>query len=114
MMTPHPTLRFSDIFPRHKQSLRPRKGSPRLYLTYNGRAALYQLLLSLPRETRDIVLLPAFHCTALVEPVVRAGFRPVFYRIKKDLTIDVEDLRAKSSSRDALIIVVHFFGFPAD
>jgi dTDP-4-amino-4,6-dideoxygalactose transaminase len=72
------------------------------------------LLLSLPKERRDIVLLPAFHCVALVEPVVRAGYHTVFYRIRPDFTIDVEDLRSKCSSRDALIVVVHFFGFPAD
>jgi hypothetical protein len=49
-----------------------------------------------------------------VEPVVRAGYEPVFYRIMSDFTIDLEDLRSKCSSRDALIVVVHFFGFPAD
>jgi hypothetical protein len=72
------------------------------------------LLLSLPKETRDIVLLPAFHCVALVEPVLRAGYRAVFYRVRPDFTIDLEDLNSKCSLRDALIVVIHFFGFPAD
>jgi len=113
MFTPHPTLRFSDILPLHKQKLHP-QFSQRLYLTYNARSALYQLLLSLPKKTRDTVLLPAFHCVALVESVLRAGYRAVFYRITADFAIDLEDLRSKCSTRDALIVVVHFFGFPAD
>jgi perosamine synthetase len=114
MVTPHPTLRFSDIFPPHKQSLCAQCSPNELHLTYSARGALYQLLLSLPREARDVVLLPAFHCTALVEPVVRAGYRIVFYRVRPDFAIDLEDLCSKCSSRDALILVVHFFGFPAD
>jgi perosamine synthetase len=114
MMPSHPTLRFSDIFPRHKQSLHAQHSPNELHLTYNARGALYQLLLSLPKEVRDVVLLPAFHCTALVEPVVRAGYHAVFYRVRPNFTIDLEDLRSKCSSRDALIVVVDFFGFPAD
>lgn len=114
MSTPHPTLRFSEVIPSSRQSLADHHAPSRLYLTYNARAALYQLLLSLPREARNAVLLPAYHCTALVEPVVRAGFQPIFYRIDSDFSIDIEDLHAKISPSVALTVVVHFFGFPAD
>jgi perosamine synthetase len=114
MMPPHPTLRFCDIHTRRKQNFRTHYASGKLLLTYNARGALFQLLLSLPKTTRDTVLLPAFHCVALVEPVVRAGYRAAFYGVRQDFSIDLEDLKAKCSSRDALIVAVHFFGFPTD
>ena len=114
MMPSHPTLRFSDIVPRRGHSLHAQHSPNELRLTYNARGALYQLLLSLPKGTRDVVLLPAFHCVALVEPVLRAGYRPVFYRVRPNFTIDPEDLLSKCSARDALIVVVNFFGFPAE
>lgn len=114
MMPSHPTLRFSDIFPRHKNSLYAQHSPNELRLTYNARGALYQLLLSLSKAARDVVLLPAFHCMALVEPVLRAGYRAVFYRLRTNFTVDLEDLSSKCSARDALIVVVNFFGFPAD
>jgi perosamine synthetase len=114
MMAPHQTLRFCDIRAQHKQSFRTHYASGKLLLTYNARGALFQLLRSLPKTTRDTVLLPAFHCLALVEPVVRAGYRAAFYRIRPDFSIDLEDLKAKCSSRDALIVAVHFFGFPTN
>jgi len=113
MISPHPALCFSDIFPPHAQSLHGQNAPHDLYLTYNARGALYQLLLSLPKKAGDTVLLPAYHCTALVEPVIRAGYRAAFYRIKPDFGIDELDLQAKISTRVALTIVVHFFGFPA-
>lgn len=114
MISPHPTLCFSDVFPPHTHSLRGQNSPHDLYLTYNARGALYQLLLSLPKEAGDTVLLPAYHCMALVEPVVRAGYQAAFYRITPDLEIDELDLRNKISTRVALTIVIHFFGFPVE
>lgn len=114
MISPHPTLRFSDVFPRHAQSLRRQHAPHTVYLTYNARGAFYQLLMSLPKGARDTVLLPAFHCTALIEPVIRAGYKVDFYRVRPDFTVDADDLRARLSQSTALIVFIHFFGFLAD
>src|SRR5260370_507941 len=113
VITAHPTLRFSDVFPRHRQSLRSQVAPAGLLLTYNARGAFYQLLQCLSTEHRRAVLLPAFHCTALVEPVIRAGYQPIFYCIRQDFSIDLDDLRSKLSSSVGLVVIVHFFGFPA-
>jgi perosamine synthetase len=114
MLTPHPTLRPADVFSHRANDLRAFSGGNNLYLTYNARGALYQLLQSLPDAMGNVVLLPAFHCTALVEPVARSRFRAVFYRIKPDLSIDMDDVMAKAVAGVAIIVVVHFFGFPVD
>jgi perosamine synthetase len=114
MLTPHPSLRRADVFRHCSNDLRAFSGGNNLYLTYNARGALYQLLQSLPNAKGNVVLLPAFHCTALVEPVAHSRFRGVFYRIKQDLSIDLEDLRAKATPGVAIIVAVHFFGIPVD
>jgi hypothetical protein len=114
MTPPHHTLRISDIFPPHAQSLRAQNAPHPLHLTFNARGAFYQLLKSLPSSARKLVLLPAFHCTALVEPVVQAGYRPIYYRIRRNFTIDLDDVRTKLTAQTALTVVVHFFGFPAE
>jgi len=85
-----------------------------LHLTYNARGAFYQLLRSLPANRGRIVLLPAFHCTALVEPVARAGFEAKFYRVRPDFSADLDDVREKMSSDVALLLAIHYFGFPAE
>jgi hypothetical protein len=75
----HPTLRWRDIDLPRPEWAALSNGRVRFHYTYNARAALYQLLLSMPRSGRDVVLLPAFHCTTVVEPALR-GPRPEFLR----------------------------------
>ena len=114
MLPPHPTLRLSDIFPPRAHSLMGTNAPHALHLTYNARGAFYQLLRSLPANRGRIVLLPAFHCTALVEPVARAGFEAKFYRVRPDFSADLDDVREKMSSDVALLLAIHYFGFPAE
>jgi perosamine synthetase len=114
MTNAHPTLRRADVFPPRTGGLGALGEGNVLHLTYNARGALYQLLRAIPENKGGTVLLPGFHCTALVEPVARSRFRPVFYRIRPDLSIDLDDLCSKATSDVALIVVVHFFGFSAD
>ncbi len=112
-LSAHPTLRWQDL-----GSTRPEWGTlagagATFHYTYNGRAALYQLLRAMPRSGRDTVLLPAFHCTTVVEPALRAGWKVRFYHIQQDLSLDLEDLECQLSNEVAAILVIHFLGFPA-
>lgn len=85
-----------------------------LELTYNARGALLQVSRELGAKAGDEVLVPAYHCPSGVMPVIEAGLRPVFYRIRPDLSIDLDDLRAKLGPRSRAVIVIHFFGFAVD
>jgi len=114
MIPKHHTLRFTDALAARRHNLRAHHAPHQVHLTYNSRAALFQLLSSLPQDAGSTVLLPAFHCVTLVDPVVRAGYQTDFYRIRADLTIDVEDLASRLKPGVAATVVVHFFGFPAD
>jgi dTDP-4-amino-4,6-dideoxygalactose transaminase len=60
------------------------------------------------------VLIPAYHCIAMVEPVTFCGATPVFYRIENDTRADLGELSAKCSSRTRALIAAHYFGFPQD
>lgn len=60
------------------------------------------------------VLLPAYHCPAMVEPVIWAGFSPVFYRIHADTSPDLDDVISKIGANSRAILVPHFFGFTQD
>jgi dTDP-4-amino-4,6-dideoxygalactose transaminase len=112
-LSAHPTLRWQDLGSARPEWATLASGGATFHYTYNARAALYQLLHSMPRSGRDTVLLPAFHCTTVVEPVLRAGWKVRFYRIKQDLSLDLEDLECHLSSEIAAILVIHFLGFPS-
>jgi len=114
MLESHPTLRLRDIAGFKTQERWSPSKSASIHYTYNARGAIYQLLRSLPAEQGSAVLLPAFHCFAAVEPVLRAGYRPLFYRIREDLSVDQADLCGKLSRDIAAVIVIEYCGFPAN
>jgi perosamine synthetase len=113
---PHtsPTLRFGDLRTNGTCSLGTLFERTAVLFTYNGRGALYQLCGGVVRTDRKIILLPAFNCPSVVDPVIAAGFRPRYYAINTDLSIDVEDFLSKLDSNVAAAIAINYFGFPAD
>lgn len=114
MQPREPRAVYADLFRRRSGSLVELHGPGRVRFTWNARAALYQLLEELPRSTRSTVLVPAFHCMALVRPILAAGFEVDCYRVCEDFTIDLEDLAQRMRADVAAVLVVHYFGFPAD
>jgi dTDP-4-amino-4,6-dideoxygalactose transaminase len=62
----------------------------------------------------DEVLLPAYHCISMIEPVIWRRSRPVFYRINADTSINLDDIEARITKRTRALYVTHYFGFPQD
>ena len=60
------------------------------------------------------VLVPAYHCQSIVEPIEALGARPVFYRVQTDLSVDFSDIERKLTRDVKSIVAVHFFGISAD
>jgi perosamine synthetase len=84
-----------------------------LLVTY-GRMAIGLALRDMGIRPGDRVLLPAYHCLSMVDPVPWAGGEPVFYRVRADASVDLEDVRARIDSRTRALMVTHYFGFPQD
>lgn len=58
----------------------------------------------------DEVLVPAYHCPTMVEPVERLGAKVVYYRINRDTSIDTDSVQELVSPLTRAILVPHFFG----
>lgn len=88
----------------------------RYAISFNsGRSALMAILASLGLERGDEVLIQAFTCNALVNPILWTGLKPIFVDCdKKTLNIDPKDLTRKISQKSRVLIVQHTFGLPAD
>ena len=76
-----------------------------------GRGALWLALEAASTRGAD-VLVPGFICRQVVAAVERAGARPVFYRVKRELTITPEDLAAAWTGNTRAAILPHYFGRP--
>ncbi len=87
----------------------------------SGRSALMAILSALGFEKGDEILLQAFTCNAVPNPVLWEGLKPVYVDCREDdYNMDAEDLEQKITLRQAqgghpkAVIVQHTFGLAAD
>jgi len=81
----------------------------------SGRSSLMAILNSLKLEKGSEILLQAFTCNAVPNPVIWSGLKPVFVDCdEKTFNIDLKDLKRKITPRSRAVIIQHTFGLPAD
>jgi dTDP-4-amino-4,6-dideoxygalactose transaminase len=59
----------------------------------------------------DEVLAPAFHCRAMVEPVLASCARAVYYGINPDTSVSLDDISTRVTPATKALLVAHYFGF---
>ncbi|MDP3880843.1 MAG: aminotransferase class I/II-fold pyridoxal phosphate-dependent enzyme [bacterium] len=80
----------------------------------SGRTALFTALKALDIKEGDEVILQAYTCVAVPEPILWLGATPIYVDIDaQSLNMDPEKLQRKISSKTKAIIVQHTFGNPA-
>ncbi len=80
----------------------------------SGRTALLILLQSLQLQSDDEVLLQAFTCNAVPNPILWAGAKPNYVDIESDtLNMSPSDLLKKITPQSKVLIIQHTFGTPA-
>jgi perosamine synthetase len=115
MASAHPSATLGEIIrPRSRLSSQAVLNVPGLEFTYNGRGALLRACKEISYSDKRNILLPAYHCPSGITPAIQAGLNPVFYRIRRDLSIDFDDLYSKVDVNTAAILVIHYFGFASD
>jgi dTDP-4-amino-4,6-dideoxygalactose transaminase len=89
----------------------------------SGRSAFYAILRALQKTDQTVftkssgVLMQAFTCNASINPVLWAGFEPIYVDCNENnFNVDIENLRNKIiKNKDARILIVqHTFGLPAN
>jgi dTDP-4-amino-4,6-dideoxygalactose transaminase len=60
----------------------------------------------------DKVLLPAYNCGVEIDPFKHFGIETGYYRIYKNLQIDLDDLLQRIDGGVKAILITHFLGFP--
>jgi perosamine synthetase len=81
----------------------------------SGRSSLYAILKALNLEVGSEVLLQAFTCNAVANPILWLKLKPVYIDCDEDnFNIDINDLKKKITSKSKVLIVQHTFGLPTD
>ena len=81
------------------------------YVT-SARVAIALALQRLGVGAGDRVLVPAYHCLSMVEPIVFCGATPLFFPLTATLEVPLATLAATDLTDVRAIIVTHYFGFP--
>lgn len=85
-----------------------------VHMVSSGRIAIGLALREMGVEPGDSVLVPAYHSPSMIPPVHWCGAAVVFYRVRPDSTIDLDDIAAKLDGSVKAVMATHFFGFPQD
>jgi perosamine synthetase len=80
----------------------------------NARSALFVILQSLGIGSGDEVIIQAFTCVVVPNPIIATGAVPVYADINTSLILDVKKLEKKITKKTKAIIVQHTFGIPTD
>jgi dTDP-4-amino-4,6-dideoxygalactose transaminase len=84
--------------------------APRLY--HFSRDAIHSLFGALGYPSQTPVWMPSYHCGMEVRAAADAGFSPRFYWVKKDLSVDADDLANGLRNEPGPVLLIHYFGFP--
>ena len=83
-------------------------------LVTSGRVAIALALRAIGVQPGEQVLVPAYHSASMIPPVLWRGAEPVFYRVRADAAVDLEDLAEKITPGVRAVMVTHYFGFPQE
>jgi perosamine synthetase len=112
------TMFFQPGFPYRLMFSSNRHRLPRLFdregvkFYLRGSTALWHGLKVLRLSPGQTILFPSYHCGVELDVIRKAGLRVVFYRIGRDLSIDLDELRRLEGAGTRAVYVIHYFGFP--
>lgn len=84
-----------------------------LEITYlrSGREALMAVALDCKKEENPVLLMPAYCCWSMSAPFEKAGWKVVYYRLNRDLTVDLSYLdMLLEHYHPSAVLTMNFFG----
>jgi len=114
LLTPHRWVHGSAVS-RLEQQIAQDLGGGQAFGFDSGRSSWYAILQALDLQTGDEVLVQAFTCVVVPNPVIWSGATPVYVDILPDtLNMDPADLERKITGRSRVVLIQHTLGKPAD
>src|SRR6185295_16656482 len=106
-----PRLALGMFLPTFRNAPKPAADRITHYLFW-ARNAIYHGLRASNLQRGDNVLVPGYHCTSVVEPILQYGCEVKFYNIGLDLRISLTELENKIDAKTRAVLAIHYFGFP--
>lgn len=108
----YPTWAYWKVFSHPESSRDSARDKGRRHCFFWARNGIFYSLQALGISPRAHVLVPAYVCTAAVEPFTEYGADVEFYAIGRNCEPDFTQLESQINSRTQAILAIHYFGFP--
>ena len=110
----NPTLPIVDFLtkPRKRSEFASGFSNGRVYEYSQGREAVADFVRA-HMKPGDSVLVPAYICSAVLDPFQKLGIKVLFYPIDQTFAPDAKAIRELLLEKPRAILIVHYFGFPA-
>ncbi len=115
-LLPKPRIPVSPVLSSHALGIAKTSAPGLLNLTNiryvtSGRSAIALALKELNICPGDKILMPAYHCTSMIDPVIWLKAIPSFYQITEAVEVDLSNLRQMIDEKTKALLVTHYFGF---
>ena len=108
-----PRLSWRVLFHHTRREIvKPLRYNKPTYSFFWARNAIYNGVKALGISAGDTILVPAYHCAVVVEPILSCGASVRFYDIRRDGFLNFDDLYAKIDNQTRAVVAIHYFGFP--
>lgn len=86
-----------------------------IFLFWKGRVALYAILKAIGIKEGDEIILPAFTCVVVVNPIIYLGAHPVYVDIDPmTYNMDISKIEKKITNKTRVILAQNTFGLSPD
>lgn len=112
LISEYPITEFRDFLKRNKSTFYNQYGK-QICFTYLGRGAVYWAINILNLMDEDVVAVPAYHCGVEIEAILMNKVKVIYYKIKPNLQVDINDFEKKiKNKKTKAALVIHYYGFP--
>jgi len=82
------------------------------YFTGGGYYSIFKIIEEIGFENNQEILLPSYLCPTILIPFKKRNIKYRFFRINKNLEIDINDLKSKVNEDTKVVFFIKYFGFP--
>ena len=80
--------------------------------TGGGYYSIFKIIKEIGFKNYQEILLPSYLCPTILIPFRKRNIKYKFFKVKKNLEIDIEDLESKITKNTKAVFFINYFGFP--
>jgi dTDP-4-amino-4,6-dideoxygalactose transaminase len=108
-----PAFSFKDIFRKGSNNIDVYPmNSKNIYLFFGARYAIWAGIKTLKISPDQNILMPSYNCGTEIDPILDQGIQIKYYRINRNMRVDVDDIKKQVDAQTAAIFITHYIGFP--